>query len=76
MAMLGKRNFLLHASKYLKKVEETGEAITITHQNQPRLKIVPFKPKTIKDLRGAITHLRVKGDLNKPILGDFDSWSF
>ena len=76
MFALGKRNFLLHASKYLKSVEKTGEVLTITHQNQPRLQIIPFKKKTIKDIAGTITHLKSKGDINKPVLDDFDTWSF
>ena len=74
MLNVGKREFLLHTSKYLKIVENKGENVVINHHNKPVLKIIPFKPKKIKDLSGLITHLKIKGDINDHVLPGFDLW--
>lgn len=74
MSIVGKRNFLLKASQYLKEIEATGEALTITHQNEPRLKIVPYKTKSIRDLAGTIAFIKTKEDINKPVMEGYDSW--
>lgn len=74
MKTVGKREFLMHSSKYLKEVEVQGHEITITHQNEPTLKLVPVKPKTIHDLRGLITTPVSMTELNKPVLPSFDKW--
>jgi antitoxin (DNA-binding transcriptional repressor) of toxin-antitoxin stability system len=75
MKRVGKREFTLHTSKYLKQVEETGEDLTITHQDRPTLRLTPIKPKTIHDLRGTITHANSVGDINEPVLPDLKQWS-
>lgn len=74
MLIVGKREFTLNTTKYLKKVEQTGEDIVITHHNKPTLKLVPIKPKTIKDLSGIITECAVKGDINDPVFPGYDRW--
>lgn len=74
MLKVGKRDFMLRVSKYLKRVENRGEEIVITHQNRPTLKLVPIRPKTIKDLRGFIRQLRTREDINKPVLPGLDKW--
>ena len=75
MVIIGKREFTLHSSKYIKRVEETGEELIITHQNEPRLKIIPLHPKTIKNLAGTITRIKIEGDINDPVLPPLDRWS-
>jgi len=71
---VGKREFTLYTSKYLRQVEETGDELTITHQNQPRLKLIPLSKKTIKDLAGVITECEVDGDINDAIFPPLDKW--
>jgi antitoxin (DNA-binding transcriptional repressor) of toxin-antitoxin stability system len=74
MATVGKREFTLYTSKYLKQVEESGEELTITHQNEPSLKLSPVQKKSIQDLSGTLTHCEVEGDINDPILPGYDEW--
>jgi prevent-host-death family protein len=74
MLSVGKREFTLNTSKYLKKVEETGEEIVITHQSKPTLRLIPIKPKTIKGLKGIITKCEVVGDINDPVFPGYDQW--
>lgn len=74
MGLVGKREFTLHTSRYLKLVERTGRELTITHQNRPSLKLVPIKPKSIRDLSGTIQRLVIRGDINDPVLKGFDEW--
>ena len=74
MTIVGKREFMLHASKYLKKTEQTGEELVITHQNKPCLKLVPFKKKTIRDLKGIMGPIKVVGDINTPVFPGLDKW--
>lgn len=74
MPTVGKRQFMLQASKYLKKVESTGQPLTITHQNRPCLRVIPITSKKISDLRGIIKKYRGKKDINKPILPGYDRW--
>jgi len=71
---VGKREFTLHTSKYLKRVEQSCEEIVITHQNKPTLKIVPIKPKKVKSLSGLITKYEIVGDINDPIIPGYDLW--
>lgn len=75
MPQVGKREFLLHTSKYLKKIEKGGGELTITHQNTPTLKVIPIKPKSIDDLRGIIKTCKVVGDINDPVFPKFNKWS-
>jgi antitoxin (DNA-binding transcriptional repressor) of toxin-antitoxin stability system len=65
---IGKREFTLHTSKYLAHVEKTGEELVITHQDEPRLRLIPIRPKTLGDLKGLLTTVEVVGDLNDPVL--------
>ena len=74
MPEIGKREFLQHASQYLKRVEQSGEPLTITHHNQPRVQLVAVKSKTVRHLSGKITFLKVKGSIHKPVLKGFDRW--
>ena len=74
MAQIGKREFLQHASKYLKKIEETGEEMVITHHNKPQLKLIPIEPKGIQSLKGLIKKFKKREDINKPIFPPFDKW--
>ncbi|MHB1949547.1 MAG: type II toxin-antitoxin system Phd/YefM family antitoxin [Gammaproteobacteria bacterium] len=70
---VGKRDFIQHTSRYLKEAELSG-SIIITHQNKPVLKITRIEDKTIKDLKGNITHINIIGDINDPILPGYDEW--
>jgi prevent-host-death family protein len=71
--IVGKRDFIQHTSKYL-KLAEHGEEVIVTHQNQPTLRITPIKKKSIKELRGLIKEIKIKGDINDPSLPGFDKW--
>ena len=73
MTLVGKREFLQHASKYLNKAKE-GEEVIITHHNKPELRLVPFKKKSILDLRGKYEIRVVKGDINDPVFPSLDQW--
>lgn len=70
---VGKREFIQHTSQYLKEAELTG-GIIITHQNKPVLKLIRIEDISIKDLKGNITHLKIVGDINDPILPGYDEW--
>ena len=74
MLKVGKRDFLLRASRYLKRVQTSGEEIVITHQNRPALKIVPLKPKTTRDLRGVIQRMETRENINKPVFPGLHKW--
>ena len=75
MSQVGKREFLLHTSKYLKRVEGGGGELTITHQNTPTLKVIPINPKSIDDLRGLIKTFKVVGNINDTVFPKLDKWS-
>lgn len=75
MTQIGKREFTLHTSRYLKRAEKQGEAFVITHQGKPCLKLVPFKSKTIRSLRGLISERKDKEPINKPVLPPLEKWS-
>lgn len=64
---VGKCDFIQYTSQYLKEAELSG-SIIITHQNKPVLKLIRIEGKSIKDLKGNITHLKIIGDINDPIL--------
>lgn len=70
---IGKPEFIQHTSQYLKQAELQG-GLVITHQNKPAFKLIPIKGKTTKDLRGLIPYVKIKGDINDPILPGFDQW--
>ena len=70
---IGKREFIQHTSQYLKQAEIQG-SLVITHQGEPTLKLTRIKHKTIKDLRGLISSIRIHGDINEPILMGYDKW--
>jgi antitoxin (DNA-binding transcriptional repressor) of toxin-antitoxin stability system len=71
---VGKREFLLHTSKYLHWVEETKEELVVTHRNKPVLRVVPSEPKTASSLRGFLRSIEVEGDINAPVLPPLDQW--
>ena len=70
---VGKRDFIQHTSKYLKFAENIGNLV-ITHQNHPRLRLTRIKKKSLEDLRGLISHVKVKEDINAPVFKGFDQW--
>lgn len=70
---VGKRDFIQHTSQYLKEAELTGSVI-ITHHNKPVLKLIRIENKSIKDLKGNITYIKIIGDINDPILPGYDEW--
>lgn len=70
---IGKRDFIQHTSQYLKEAEREGSLI-ITHQNKPVLKLTRIEEKSIRDLKGKITYLKITGDINDPILPGYDEW--
>ena len=72
--IVGKREFIQHTSKYLKLAETKGKELIITHQGKPVLHMEPMKKKTINDLKGLITRIHVKGDINEPIVPGFEEW--
>ncbi len=74
MAEVGKREFLQHASQYLKRVEQSGETLVITHHDQPRVQLKAIKSKNIRSLSGKITQLKVKGGLHAPVLKGLNRW--
>lgn len=74
MVQIGKREFLQHASRYLKTIEENGEELVITHHNQPRLKLVPVKARTLRSLKGTLKKCLIKGDINAPVLPGYHTW--
>ena len=71
MITVGKREFSLHTCKYLRKTEETGEDLLITHQPK---QLSEVQPKTLRDLSGIITHCKVIGELNDPVFPGHDKW--
>ena len=76
MIQIGKREFLQHASQYLSKIEASGGELVITHHNQPRLKIVQLKKKSISDLRGLIELKSPKKDLHQKVFPPIDKWFY
>lgn len=59
--------------EYFRKVEQTGEELIVTDNNQPVLRITPIRPKrtaqeVFGDLRGRI---RYAGDILEPTLGEW-----
>jgi antitoxin (DNA-binding transcriptional repressor) of toxin-antitoxin stability system len=71
--VVGKREFIQHTSKYLKYAEHTG-SLLITHQNKLCLKIIAIQPKSINDLKGTLTIIRIKGEINEHILQEYNEW--
>lgn len=72
---IGKREFIQHTSKYIKWVEEHNSQLVITHHNHPELILSKIKLKSLKDLRGSIT-VKIQGDVNEPVLPEYDEWSY
>lgn len=72
---VGKREFSNHTSKYLNRVERTGEELLITDRKKTVLKIVPVERKTLTSLRGLFKKIKIKGDINDPVFLPFDKWS-
>lgn len=70
---VGKRDFIQHTSQYLKKAEKNG-VIIITHQNKAVLKLIRIEEKSIHDLKGTITSLKISGDINEPEFLEYDKW--
>lgn len=73
MKYVDKYEFSLHTSRYLKLAEKEGELI-ITYHNQPRFYLKFIKNKTIHDLKGLLSGLKIHGDINEPILLGYDEW--
>lgn len=73
MLKVGKREFIQHTSKYLKKAE-LEDSIIITHNNIPVLELHKLKTKTIDDLKGLIEEIKIVGDINDSILPGIDEW--
>ncbi len=71
--MIGKRDFIQHTSRYLKRAEMQGDLI-ITHQGEPMLQLTRIEKKTIKSLRGLISYIQIHGDINEPILMGYEKW--
>jgi len=71
--MISKKEFIHNTSRYLKLAQEQG-GLVITHRNSPALELVPVKKKSIKDLKGLLTEVKVEGDINDPAFEDFDKW--
>jgi antitoxin (DNA-binding transcriptional repressor) of toxin-antitoxin stability system len=67
ISSVSKREFIRDTSQYIKEAELTG-SIVITHQNKPVLRLTCIEEKSIKDLKGNITHIKIFGDINDPIL--------
>jgi len=72
--ILGKREFLHHASQYLNDVEKNGSDIIITNRGSESVRIVPVRSKSITDLQGLVSTIKVEGDINAPILPGYDEW--
>jgi antitoxin (DNA-binding transcriptional repressor) of toxin-antitoxin stability system len=71
---IGKRDFLHHASQYLKEVESQGTVLVISTRGIPCLQISPIKKKSIRNLRGLIKGKIDHDQINEPILPGFDLW--
>jgi antitoxin (DNA-binding transcriptional repressor) of toxin-antitoxin stability system len=73
---IGKREFLLHASKYLHWVEDTGRELVVTHRDEATVRVVPVRPRDVASLRGFIASGDTEGleSLNEPVLPAFDEW--
>ena len=71
---IGKRDFLHHASQYLKEVETQGKILIISTRGVPSLQISPVKKKSISNLRGLIKRKVNQEEINTPILPEFDQW--
>jgi len=65
---VGKREFLMKAARYLKRVQELGEELIITHRNHPAVVISPALPKSLSNLRGKAGKISVKGNINASVL--------
>ncbi len=70
---VGKREFIQHTSKYLKKAEGEDKII-ITHNNKPVLELHKLKTKTIYDLRGLISEIKIEDDINDHVFPGYDEW--
>lgn len=66
MALIGKREFMHHTSKYLKQVE-VGEDIVITHNGKPCIKLSHIKKYSPQDLIGFGGDVKIIGDVNEPV---------
>ncbi len=71
---VGKRDFLLHTSKYIKMAELNDHEIIIAHHKKPMLHLSVIKQKNIRDLKGIIKKIETKDDINAPILPSYDQW--
>jgi prevent-host-death family protein len=74
MTQVGKREFALHTSKYLNHVEKTGQELLITDRKKPVLRIVPVEEKTFASLKGLLTKIQFKEDVNAPAFPPIDQW--
>ena len=70
MKAIGKREFLHHASQYLRAVEQ-GEELTIENRGHPSLKIIRIRKGNPLDIRGCAKHVEIVGDINEPILSEY-----
>lgn len=74
MKTTGKRAFTLKTSRFLKQVEKTKEPLVITDRGEPVLILEVFRKEKIENLAGFIKDVKVKGDINDPILPPFNEW--
>ena len=72
---IGKREFTLSTSKFLKEVERSGTPLIITDRGEPVIRLEAFKKRKIQDLAGAITTIEIKGDINDSFLPALDEWT-
>ena len=71
---IGKRDFLHHASQYLKEIEASGRSIVIATRGVPSIKISPITQNAISHLRGIIKKKEGLKNINDPILPEYDQW--
>lgn len=72
-AIIRKRDFIQHTSRYLKLAEAEGKII-ITHHNKPTLEVKMLKPKSIRELKGLIKEIDDQNDITDQELLGYDEW--
>jgi hypothetical protein len=71
---VGKREFLLHTSKYLHWVEETKQELIVTHQNKATLRVMPVERNSVASLRGFLGKVVTTENINTPVFPPMDQW--
>lgn len=70
MIMIGKREFVHHASQYLRAVQ-VGDDLILTHNGKPCIRISKLQKNSIRDLIGCGGEVEVHDDINQPVLEEF-----